>query len=31
VKLKQNAIDRYTDYRKFRSGAALGVTTPTQQ
>ncbi len=31
VKLKQNAIDHYTDYKKFRSGAALGVTTPTQQ
>ena len=30
VKLKQNAIDHYTDYKKFRSGAALGATTPTQ-
>ncbi len=27
VKLKQNAIDHYSDYRKFRSGAALGATT----
>ena len=27
VKLKQNAIDRYTDYKKFRVGAALGSTT----
>ncbi len=28
VKLKQNFIDRFTDYKKFRSGAALGGTTP---
>jgi hypothetical protein len=28
VKLKQNFIDRFTDYKKFRSGAALGVTSP---
>jgi hypothetical protein len=27
VKLKQNFIDRFSDYRKFRSGAALGATT----
>ena len=27
VKLKQNATDRYTDYKKFRVGAALGSTT----
>jgi hypothetical protein len=27
MKLKQNAIDRYTDYKKFRVGAALGSTT----
>ena len=31
VKLKRNAIDHYTDYKKFRSGAALGATTPAQQ
>jgi hypothetical protein len=31
VKLKQNAIDHYSDYKKFRSGAALGATTPNQQ
>ncbi|MDR3722174.1 MAG: hypothetical protein P4L00_11280 [Candidatus Acidoferrales bacterium] len=31
VKLKQNFIDRWSDYKKFRSGAALGATTPTQQ
>lgn len=31
VKLKQNFVDRFTDYRKFRSGATLGATTPTQQ
>jgi hypothetical protein len=28
VKLKQNAIDHYSDYKKFRSGAALGATIP---
>jgi hypothetical protein len=28
VKLKQNAIDHYTDYKKFRVGTALGSTTP---
>ncbi len=28
VKLKQNAIDRYTDYKKFRSGATLGPVVP---
>jgi hypothetical protein len=27
VKLKQNFIDRFSDYKKFRSGAALGATT----
>jgi hypothetical protein len=27
VKLKQNAIDHYTDYKKFRVGTALGSTT----
>jgi hypothetical protein len=27
MKLKQNTIDRYTDYKKFRVGAALGSTT----
>ena len=27
VKLKRNFVDRFTDYRKFRSGAALGATT----
>ena len=27
VKLKQNFVDRFTDYKKFRSGAALGATT----
>jgi hypothetical protein len=31
VKLKQNFIDRWSDYKKFRSGAALGATAPTQQ
>src|SRR5208282_6825367 len=28
VKLKQNAINRYTDYKKFRVGATLGATSP---
>jgi len=28
VPLKQNFIDRYSDYKKFRSGATLGATTP---
>jgi hypothetical protein len=28
VKLKQNLIDRYTDYKKFRSGVTLGATNP---
>ncbi len=28
VKLKQNAIDRYSDYKKFRVGASLGATSP---
>ena len=28
VKLKQNAIDRYTDYKKFRSGATLSPVAP---
>ncbi len=27
VKLKQNFVDRWTDYKKFRSGTALGPTT----
>jgi hypothetical protein len=27
VKLKQNFIDRFSDYKKFRSGSALGATT----
>lgn len=27
VRLKQNFVDRFTDYKKFRSGAALGATT----
>lgn len=27
VKLKQNFVDRYSDYKKFRSGTALGATT----
>ena len=27
VKLKQNFVDRFTDYRKFRSGASLGATS----
>jgi hypothetical protein len=27
VKLKQNAIEHYTDYKKFRVGTALGSTT----
>jgi len=27
MKLKQNTTDRYTDYKKFRVGAALGSTT----
>jgi hypothetical protein len=27
VKLKQNAIDRYSDYKKFRVGTRLGSTT----
>lgn len=27
VTLKQNAIDHYSDYKKFRSGSALGATT----
>jgi hypothetical protein len=30
VKLKQNFIDRFSDYKKFRSGAALGASTPEQ-
>ena len=28
VKLKQNFVDRFTDYKKFRSGATLGATSP---
>jgi hypothetical protein len=28
VKLKQNAIDHYSDYKKFRVGATLGPATP---
>ena len=28
VKLKQNFVDRFTDYKKFRSGASLGPTSP---
>ncbi len=28
VKLKQNFIDRFSDYKKFRSGAVLGTTAP---
>jgi len=28
VKLKQNFIDRFTDYKKFRSGVSLGATAP---
>lgn len=28
VKLKQNFVDRFTDYKKFRSGASLGATSP---
>lgn len=28
VKLKQNFVDRYSDYKKFRSGATLGAATP---
>jgi hypothetical protein len=28
VKLKQNFVDHFSDYKKFRSGAALGTTTP---
>ena len=28
VKLKENGIDRYSDYKKFRVGAALGPSTP---
>jgi hypothetical protein len=28
VKLKQNATDRYSDYKKFRVGATLGATAP---
>jgi hypothetical protein len=31
VKLKQNFVDRWSEYRKFRSGAALGATAPNQQ
>jgi hypothetical protein len=27
VKLKQNFVDRFSDYKKFRSGSALGATT----
>jgi hypothetical protein len=27
VKLKQNFVDRFSDYKKFRSGAALGATS----
>lgn len=27
VKLKQNFVDRFTDYKKFRSGATLGTTS----
>ena len=27
VKLKQNFVDRFTDYKKFRSGASLGATS----
>jgi hypothetical protein len=30
VKLKQDFIDRFSDYKKFRSGSALGATTPQQ-
>ena len=29
VKLKQNFVDRFTDYRKFCSGASLGATSPS--
>jgi hypothetical protein len=28
VKLKQNFIDHFTEYRKFRSGGTLGATSP---
>ncbi|HXQ27523.1 MAG TPA: hypothetical protein VN822_14045 [Candidatus Acidoferrales bacterium] len=28
VKLKRSGTDRYTDYKKFRVGAALGATSP---
>ncbi len=28
VKLKQNFIDHFSDYKKFRSGSALGATAP---
>jgi hypothetical protein len=28
VKLKQNAIDHYRDYKKFRVGSTLGATSP---
>ncbi len=28
VKLKQNFIDRYTDYKKFRASVTLGATNP---
>jgi hypothetical protein len=31
VSLKQNFIDRFSDYKKFRSGAALGATAPPSQ
>jgi hypothetical protein len=27
VRLKQNFIDRFSDYKKFRSGVSLGATT----
>jgi hypothetical protein len=30
VKLKQNFVDRYTDYKKFRSGAAIGAPATPQ-
>jgi hypothetical protein len=30
VKLKQNFIDRYSNYKKFGSSATLGATTPNQ-
>jgi hypothetical protein len=31
VKLKQNAIDRYSDYKKFRVGATIGPSSPTDR